>query len=290
MSLWADYSFARPDLAQLKSLGVVGVLRYLSPVDQNTHGKILFAAERDQILHSGLDLCLNFEWYAGRCLEGGPAGTADGTTGLTQGKSLGYPQGKCIYYSHDTGQYNWQAIFDYYIALRKAHAGYYRLGAYGSAELIQRLHAAGLIDHGWQTLAWSGGQRDPWAAIYQTGQQILGGSADINEVTSTDIGSWLDGPTPEVDLDSTQDYKLTTIFDQIGKLATDLLVDGQNQSLIKSVQTVVSDLDLRLASLQKQVDSLTNSVNEVQITANNGIDIPGLVKAINDDAAARMAN
>jgi hypothetical protein len=126
--------------------------------------------------------------------------------------------------------------------------------------------------------------------IYQTGQQILGGSADINEVTSTDIGSWLDGPTPEVDLTPEESSMLAQIFQQLPKIPLDYIVDGQNQSLIKSVQATVGDLDVRLASLQKQVDSLTNSVNEVQITANNGIDIPGLVKAINDDAAARMAN
>jgi hypothetical protein len=290
MSLWADYSFARPDLAQLKALGVVGVLRYLSPVDQNTQGKVLSPVEKDAILHAGLDLCLNFEWYAGRCLEGFNAGLTDGGTALGQAKALGYPQGKTIYFSHDTGQYNWAAIDAYYQAVRQALGGYYKLGAYGSFSLVQQLHAAGLIDKGWQTLAWSGGQRDTWSVIYQTGQQILGGSADINEVTSTDIGSWLDGPTPEVDLDANQDYKLNVLYDTIAKLPLDLLVDQQNQGLIQQAQKVLGDLDIRLASLQKQEDTLTALVNNLQVIANSGIDIPKLVKAINDDAAARMAN
>jgi len=189
MSNWLDYSFARPDLSQVQK-DAIGVLRYICPDSPSTHGKILFPAECDQILARGLDLALNFEWYEGRCNEGASAGSADGATALQMAKALGYPRGSCIYFSHDTGVYNWPNIDAYFRAVRTALGGYYRLGAYGSNALVGHLHTAGLIDKGWQTLAWSNGARDPWAVLYQDGKQLYNGAADNNQVTGS-VAGWL---------------------------------------------------------------------------------------------------
>ena len=279
---WADYSFARPTLAQMRHDGIVGVLRYLSPDTPASHGKILFAPEKDSLLLAGFDIALNFEWYEGRCNEGYQAGVIDGQTAFAQAKGLGYPAGKTIYFSHDTGSYNWTAIEDYFRGVRAALGGYYKIGAYGSYELIGHLHQKGLIEFGWQTLAWSFGQRDPWAVIYQNGTQLYNGSVDLNEVTSTNIGSWLDGPTPvkEGFLVALTDAQQTDI---LKKVDLGWEVTNQTQNLLVQVNRVVADLDLRIASLQKQVDLL-------KLTASTGVDIPALVKAINDDAAKRMGS
>jgi hypothetical protein len=304
MSLWADYSFARPDLAQLKASGIVGVLRYLSPDDQNTHGKILFAPERDQILGSGLDLALNFEWYAGRCLEGGAAGSADGHTALTQARALGYPQGKTIYFSHDTGAYNWAAIDSYFSAARAALGGYYKIGAYGSFSLVQQLHAAGLIDHGWQTLAWSSGQRDPWAVLYQDGSQLLGGAVDVDQVTSTDIGSWKDGPVQDwfdmatlADLQKVVNDELVFVLPR----AIGLLRDGNGNKVFNNVNSgplvdhVGIDGEIKavggeVAGVKAELDQLKADVASLSLVATNGIDYTKLASAVADELYRRMAS
>jgi hypothetical protein len=317
VSTWLDYSFSRPNLAQVKRDGAAGVIRYICPDTPNTHGKLLTAGERDQILAAGLDLTLNFEWYEGRCNEGGSAGASDGATALTTAKALGYPQGKTIYYSHDTGAYNWPAIDAYFRSVRAAHGGYYKVGAYGSYDLVTHLHAAGLIDKGWQTLAWSGGRRDPWAVIYQNGQQRYGGAADVNEVTSTDIGSWLDGPPADwfdmatkaelyavVDerlnfylprvLDSLRFGTANTAFTaaELGRLADGRGLDGDIKDARADVGAVARaevTLLAQVTALQSQNEALKQQLVALgQPVVDVSAITPQIVQAAHDGAASAL--
>lgn len=287
---WADYSFARPDPSQLKADGIVGVLRYLAPDDVNNHGKILFPAERDELLGAGLDIALNFEWYEGRCNEGAASGTADAKTALTEAESLGYPAGKCIYFSHDTGIYDWTPIESYFRAARVALGGKYKLGAYGSYDLISHLFSLGLIDYGWQTVAWSNGQRDPEAVIYQTGEQILGGSADVDLVTSTDIGSWLDGPTQDwfdmvtvAELQQVIDERLIFILPRV----VGLLREGTPNVVFTSNNAggLVDHV-----GLDGEIKSVKAAVDELSLTVSNGIDYQKLASAVIDEMYRRLAS
>lgn len=189
MSLWLDYSFSRPALPKMKQDGVAGVLRYLSPDDQNTHGKILFLPELQALRNAGFDVALNFEWYQGRCNEGAAAGGQDARTALQMAQALGYPQGSTIYFSHDTGAYNWSSIEAYFREVKSVLGSHYQVGAYGSFILVQHLHGLGLADRGWQTTAWSGGSRDRWSVLYQDGTQLYNGAADTNQV-SGDVGGF----------------------------------------------------------------------------------------------------
>jgi hypothetical protein len=287
----------------VKRDGAAGVIRYICPDTPNTHGKLLTAGERDQILAAGLDLTLNFEWYEGRCNEGGSAGASDGATALTTAKALGYPQGKTIYYSHDTGAYNWPAIDAYFRSVRAAHGGYYKVGAYGSYDLVTHLHAAGLIDKGWQTLAWSGGRRDPWAVIYQNGQQRYGGAADVNEVTSTDIGSWLDGPVlewwemaiPQAELDAIAVTVLRAIHNDADGVKVARGVDvafirdqirGDVGAVAKAVVTLlaqVTALQSQNEALKQQLAALGQPVVDVSAVT------PQIVQAAHDGAASALS-
>lgn len=193
---WIDYSFARPGLAEAVKDGAAGAFRYICPDLPNTHGKILTAAERDAILHAGLDLVLNFEWYATRCLEGHAAGLEDGKTALAMARALGYPAGAAIYFSVDTDTHNYAAIDAYFAAVWSVLAGHYAVGAYGSYDVVAHLLAKGLAKFGWQTLAWSNGKRDPGAVVYQDGASWFHGSADEDLVTGP-VGSWKQtAPTP----------------------------------------------------------------------------------------------
>lgn len=276
MSKWVDYSFARPSIPQMVRDGISGVLRYIAPDTAATHGKILFNPERDALLQAGIDIALNFEWYEGRCNEGYQAGVQDGQTAVSVAKAMNYPQGKVIYFSHDTGVYNYPNIEAYFKGVQAAMGGYYRVGAYGSFDLIGHLHKMGLIVEGWQTLAWSNGQRDPWAEIYQDGTQLYGGGADEDIVTSTDIGSWKDA-APVVkkgflmaltDAQQLEMYNrematspsgnsVLQIQTVVGRIQADT---NDLQVQVADVKTVEADLLTRVASLQSAIQTLTGLV------------------------------
>ena len=53
--------------------------------------------------------------------------------------------------------------------------------------MIKRLFEANLISFGWQTAAWSAGQRHPRAALYQFG---FHGDYDVNVANVADYGQW----------------------------------------------------------------------------------------------------
>jgi hypothetical protein len=248
----------------MKNAGIVGVLRYLAPHDAPDAGKILTVAEKDALLADGFDIALNWEWYSGRCLDGFNAGVEDGRLAVAEAKALGYPAGKEIYFSHDTGVFN-QSVIDYFRGVNASLGSEYQTGGYGGVNAIQQLHAAGVITKGWQTTAWSGGQKDPWAVIYQDGTQLFNGGADEDIISSTDIGSWLDGPGGL----SVSDVQ--TLLDAISKLgATEVYGDPTHLNSLKDIRdhvlansaelndlkAVLADVDLRVAAVQAAVATI----------------------------------
>ena len=188
---WIDYSFARPSLAVAKSSGATGVLRYLSPVNEQTQGKIIDRPEFAAILAAGLDVTLNFEWYQGRCLEGASAGVVDGATARDQAGQLGYAHGATIYVSHDTDTRNDPAVGAYLDAFRAALSGLWHVGIYSGIDTMDAMLAASHADAGWQTLAWSGGRISAQAVLYQNGNTWFGGQADEDVVLRGQVGSHL---------------------------------------------------------------------------------------------------
>ena len=259
MTKWADYSFARPTIAELKAQGVVGVFRYIAPDNATYGGKILRPPERDALLGAGIDVALNWELYAGRCLEGYAAGLADGKAAASIAKALNYPAGKTIYFSHDTGLYD-QSVAEYFKGARVGLAGQYKLGAYGGYDTITALHVAGLIDKGWQTVAWSNGKRDPWAVSYQTGAQVLNGAADVDDVTSTDVGSWLDGPTGGLSVTDVQ-----TILAKLDEVCGQIIQgsDAQHQNNIARLRTEVAAIPAAVWSQPLTLNAVKQSAAEL---------------------------
>lgn len=195
---WIDYSGLRPDLAVVKANGATGVLRYLSEPIPATAWKRITAPERDAILGMGLDLILNYEWYEGRCLEGYAAGVHDGQVAHAQARDLNYPKGASIYFSHDTGKRDDAAVLAYLRGARSSLGGDYFVDIYGGFDVVEAALKAGMAQHGWQTLAWSGG-RIGSAKIYQNGNQWFNGGADENIIRGVrPLGSWKDHATPVV--------------------------------------------------------------------------------------------
>lgn len=182
MSQALDYSLARPSPATIKAKGYVGVLRYVAPAIDAP--KIITGPEYRSLLAAGLQVALNWEWYGNRAREGYTAGKVDATEALRQANALGY-QG-CLYFSvdYDAPAQDQLAINLYFEGVASV-IGKARTGAYAGYWPLKRLFDANLITFGWQTVAWSGGNREARAHLYQNGQQALG-ACDVNDVLKPD--------------------------------------------------------------------------------------------------------
>jgi hypothetical protein len=208
-----DYSVLRPSAGVLKAAGVTAAGRYIGWDSVPGHasiGKNISREEAGELRSLGIAVFLAFEYAADAPARGAAQGTADGHLAIRQLADLGAPAGMGVYYAADwdvpdyaphlpdtpgnalaklgpVGHY-FQAIH----AVKPAH----QIGGYGGYYVIKRLFDANLITLGWQTIAWSGGQRDHRAQLYQTGATALGG-ADVNvhEGAAADFGQW---PRPHV--------------------------------------------------------------------------------------------
>lgn len=194
MSKILDYSFARPDPAEIKAQGFTGVMRYLSP----NAGKNLDAGERDALRAQGLSIGLVWEWYANRANEGRDAGIADARSAAAQAGALGFPAYLPIYFAVDWDateqeQGNINAYFD---GIRSVFSGR-KLGVYAGYWPLKRLFDAQLVNYGWQTYAWSGGNWDSRAQMRQTLNGQWNGQVDFDETESDDAGLWTTDQKPQ---------------------------------------------------------------------------------------------
>lgn len=257
--VYIDFSGARPGAANIKAAGYKGVLRYLSPDIASTAWK---RATKDEIAAyraAGLDVILNFEWYAGRCLEGASAGTADGKTALSAAKAIGYPKGAAIYFSHDTSARNDAAVLAYMAAVKAAIGGYYEVDIYSGYDVVELVLAKGLARYGWQTLAWSGG-RIGTCHLYQNGQQTFTNGADINLVRARPLGSWADysaDPTPEQDsfMASLSDSQQADLYNWMKKVS----------DFVDSIPVAQGQVNrgATLGAVLPNVQALANKLNQV---------------------------
>jgi hypothetical protein len=205
-----DYSTARPSVATLKAAKVTAVGRYIgwdSVPGYSSIGKNLTAPVARALIASGISIFLAFEYAADAALKGHAQGVADGKLATQQLAALGAPAGMTVYFALDFDIPDYApASSDPRAKLGPAAAYFdgihstnphYTVGVYGGYYAVKRVLDARLAAMGWQTIAWSGGQRDPRAVLYQTGATTLGG-ADVNvhEGTAADFGQWPRPATP----------------------------------------------------------------------------------------------
>jgi|HubBroStandDraft_6_1064221.scaffolds.fasta_scaffold00062_87 hypothetical protein len=205
-----DYSTARPPVAALKAAGVTAVGRYIgwdSVPGFSSIGKNLTSAEADALHAAGIAVFAAFEYDPQAPAKGEPQGARDGTLAGRQLAELGAPPQTGVYFACDwdipdyapklpdikaSAKAKLGPIAEYFAVINEQNPAY-RVGAYGGYYAVRRLFDAGLISLGWQTVAWSGGQRDTRAQLYQTtGRVSIGGAdLDIHEGTVADFGQWL---------------------------------------------------------------------------------------------------
>lgn len=164
MTLILDYSMARPDPAAIKAAGYSGVMRYLAPDNPLTHGKILFAPERDSLLAAGLTIGLVWEYTAGRAAAGFDAGVADAKAAEAQASALGFPTAIPIFYAVDFGT-TASVVLPYFQGA--ASVATYPVGVYGSLQVTEGVLNAGSATVAWQCCAWSGLAVSSRASLYQ---------------------------------------------------------------------------------------------------------------------------
>jgi hypothetical protein len=145
--LAVDYSYARPDPAAIKAAGYRGVIRYVS----SKAAKNLTTTEADALRRAGLWIALVLEQSAQRASAGAAAGRIDAAFAEHQADLLGYPKDAVIFYAVDYDATAAQ-VADYFAGIRAAATR--PVGVYGGFKVIEGI----IVDHYWQTVAWSNGK------------------------------------------------------------------------------------------------------------------------------------
>ena len=195
MRLGLDYAWATISPAAHKAVGSSFACRYLS----HDPTKDLSPAEAQTLHSGGIDVVVVWETAATRALGGNAAGKQDAWDAVAAATRCGMPTGRPIYFAVDFDETPAQAptVADYFRGVNSV-LGVTRTGAYGGFWSVKRLFDAGLIHYGWQTYAWSGGNLDKRAQLYQfsNGHRVAGVGVDYNHALAADFGQWSYAFTP----------------------------------------------------------------------------------------------
>ncbi len=191
-----DYSQARPDLAQVKAAGYESVYRYVcsDTAENGMPGKRLTPKERDAILHAGLDIGIHGEDESGAVLKGYNRGLAQGAQWTSYARNvLGAPQGMTIVAAVDTDTGGYTSTVDQYLrGVQDGLGGYYKLGVYGSYNVIVGAHNVGLGNSCYvMTNAWGSDFPPTIAHMHQYGGDNRFQGVDYNDVLRIPHGTWL---------------------------------------------------------------------------------------------------
>ena len=140
--------------------------------------------------------------------RGHDGGVADAQTALRLHATAGGPDSAPIFFSidEDIDLDTWKTVAVEWLRGINSVLGVDRTGIYGHSRACAWAIADGVIGRSttaghwwaWQTKAWSGGEREPRAVLYQavvvSGSEpgvLLGGThVDVDEVLATDFGQW----------------------------------------------------------------------------------------------------
>lgn len=190
-----DYSWARPGGEALRQAHKLFAWRYL--YDDGANGKGLTKTELDNLTKNGLDIAVGYESTDGRAFDGKTAGRMDAKHARDLAGRLELPD-MPIYLavdfdaedyapSSDNSREKLGKIADYFEGAREVLGT--DTGAYGGYYVIKRLFDAGLINWGFQTYSWSGGQWDPRAQLQQYQNDVnINGAVDLVRSTKPDYG------------------------------------------------------------------------------------------------------
>ncbi len=162
-----DYSGWRPDLAQLKAAGIVGMQRYLTT---QTTGfgpiKKINKPEYDALIAAGFQVLLGFEnsntsWKGENGRSAIETGRIHGAAARQQARILGHPDHRPIAFAVDSGdQLSNVGVATNYIRGCVEGSGTGRQMVYAGTNVIEACWNAGLITGGWKAGARS------WSTVF----------------------------------------------------------------------------------------------------------------------------
>ena len=184
------------DVQAFQAAGVTFAMRYLSNDDsKNLHGD-----EAALLGSAGIDVGVVWETTETRVLAGRAGGAEDAGKAMAQAAACGMPDDRPIYFAvdYDAPDPDKPTIAQYLEGAAGVLGGVNRVGVYGGYWVIKYCLDHNSADYCWQTLAWSGGQRDPRAQLYQhrNGVKIGGIDCDLDTAYADDFGQWRVGTAP----------------------------------------------------------------------------------------------
>jgi hypothetical protein len=271
----ADYAFTDIDEATFAAAGFRFAGRYVGP---GSPGKLLTAAERDALFAHGIDIMVLVEGLAGDAFLGRAKGVQHASQALNHLATLGAPRDCALYFAvdKDATLATWPRAAEY---LRGAASvvGVDRVGVYGERDVMVWATKDHVASYLFQTYAWSGGQWYPGNHVeqYRNGVHVAGGVVDLCRAKQPNFGQWR---APQIavggdDMTPLQDAKLSDCLTILTGMANG----------VESVPVHDKDGVLSLAPFYKRI------AEEVAQLPAGGLDPAAIAKAVNDDAARRMA-
>jgi hypothetical protein len=196
-------------------------------------------------------------------------------------------------------------VIDAYLAGAASVLGRERVGVYGGAVIIDHCQAVGSASWFWQTYAWSGGRVCPGIHLYQyqNGQTINGGSVDFTRSMQDNYGQLAPGmaqfsSTPiekpkEDDMPKnfkTPDTTVFTLGENFGIVwtSTASFSYGANMAAFGDPVSVSMTSD-QVVTIVAEANA-RGAARGAVVSASTPIDYVAVAKAVNDDAARRLAS
>jgi len=217
-----DYSRGRPTAVQLRANGYGCVMRYIGTPGNLKN--VTVAEYADLTSGSGgkvspVGVGLVYEAGTGDALGGFAAGVLAAKLARADADHVGHPRGRPIYFTVDrdlVSAADFNAAMEFLRGAGSVLGGAQFVGIYGEYDVIQRARQAGVARWFWQTVAWSGGKRDPNAHLYQRLGQVtvVGVSCDLSDQLQADYGQH---PAPQGDdpLSALTDQEQRDLYNRI---------------------------------------------------------------------------
>ncbi|MBF6205461.1 DUF1906 domain-containing protein [Streptomyces gardneri] len=270
MRFGLDYAAGRPGGAAIRAAGFDFVVRYLSEGGPSLPGKLLTAAEANDLRTHDVSIVSKWETTAARMLDGYGAGLVDARAGLAQVLRCGGRVDRPIYFSadFDVSPHD-QLRVNAYLDGVATVLGRPNVGIYGGYWAVSRALDAGYATWAWQTDAWSGANVETRRAIHQTRRQATVGGVrcDVNKAETTDFGQWDFVEREDPDVTPEQEEVLRDIQIQLRgpglsgwpQLGAD--ADGRNRTLVDGLAAALA----RIATLERETAELRTQVGELRI-------------------------
>jgi hypothetical protein len=247
-----DYSAGYPGGSAVQRAGYAGVIRYLRK-EGISRVLPITAAERADMLAQGRTIALVYQHVdKDRPTRGAPAGRHDAQWALDRARDVGI-EPPAIYLAVDFDA-NPGDVVAFFAGAREILGA--RLGAYGGVRVLRRLFDDGLITWGWQTAAWSDGQRDGRAHLFQRiGQVNVGGiSCDVNDVLKPDYGQ-----IPQEDeMSAEAEAAILAMKAQFDEVARQTTIGAQNGTWTHHTNFAhtIADMASLVFQLNRKVDAM----------------------------------